>query len=107
MFLTRKVVVGGVFLIQHSSRDIRDIAACIALARNVNLEVLDSECEFKVLEEFDKVLRNLLFGGGSDVSNGKASTNRLLDPAYVLVIYAEYDSMIELSVNNLHTIACW
>lgn len=75
-----QVVVFLVLLVKHGGRDVRDVAASIALTGHVNLEVLNSERLLEVLEELDKVLRRLFLGGGSRLADGVTSPDGLIDP---------------------------
>lgn len=58
-----------IILINHSSRDIWNIASCVRLAGHVDFKILNAEDGFEVQEEVDEVLGNILFVGGSDFSN--------------------------------------
>ena len=80
--LTGQIIVFFVLLIQHSSRDVRHVSPRIAFPGDIDLEVLDTECLLKILEEFDKILGDLFFRGCGDVSNRKTRTNWLFNPAW-------------------------
>lgn len=77
---TRKVVVSGIILVQHGSRNVRNATTSITFPSHVDLEVLDPEACLEVLEELDEVLGNLFFRRGRNVPDRKAGTDRLLNP---------------------------
>ena len=78
---TRKVKVLRVVLLQHPCSQVRQIHPSITLSCQVNLIVLDSEEVLEVLKEAKELLCHLLFVGSSGGSDGKASADRLIDPA--------------------------
>jgi hypothetical protein len=57
---TGQVEILFIIFVKHCCGDVWDAAASIVLAGYVNLEVLNTEELFPVLEEINKVLRYLL-----------------------------------------------
>ena len=78
----REVVVLGVVGVEHGRRDVGHVSAGVRLASHVDLVVGDAKGLFEVLEELDKVLRDLLFSGGLGRADREAGTDRLLDPTH-------------------------
>lgn len=77
----RKIEVLSISLVKHGGGYVRYVSSRIALARNIDLEVLDSEYGLEVLEEFDKVFRRLLFGRCRRGPYAVASANGLVHPS--------------------------
>ena len=77
---TRKVIVSGIILVQHGSRNVRNVTTSITFPSHVDLEVLDPEGCLEVLKELDEVLGNLFFRLGRNFPDRKAGTDRLLNP---------------------------
>ena len=72
-----------ILLIQDSCRNIWDISTSITFPSNIDLEVLDTKSLLKILEEIDKVLGCLFLSFGSNLPDGEASADWLIDPTEV------------------------
>ena len=80
-FHTGKIKISLVVLVQHGSRDIRNISTRIAFSSDINFEILDTKGVLEVFEEMNEILGNLLLCRRCDFSNRESSTDGLLDPA--------------------------
>lgn len=78
--LTRKIEIVLILLVQHGSRDVRNVSPGIAFARHVNLEFFYPENVLEVLEEAKKVCGDVFFARCCHIPEGKPSSNWLFDP---------------------------
>jgi hypothetical protein len=78
--LTRQIEVVLVFLVQHRSRDVRNVSSGVTFTCYIDLEFLDTKDVLEVFEEAKEVFRNFFFRRRRHVSEGKACANRLFDP---------------------------
>lgn len=102
---TFQVKQSSVLLVQDSSGNVRHIAASIAftgsdvsaktslvgiliscLPSHINLEVLNAECVFKILQETDEIVGNFFLRFCCCCTHCVSSPNRLLDPKHVCEI---------------------
>lgn len=78
-----QIVVVRIVLVDKRSGDIRHVATRVALASDVDLELLDAKELFKVLEELDKVFGRLFLPSGSRGASRKPGTDGLINPEHV------------------------
>lgn len=77
---TMKIIVLRIIRIYHRARDVRDISPRIALARHVNLVILDAESVLEVLEELDEVHSDVAFVGSFRCPDRESGADWLFDP---------------------------